>query len=318
MKAVRFRQFGTPSSLLIEDVPKPEPGPGEALVQVMAAGINPADVKNVAGHFSATTLPRIPGRDFSGVVVAGTRFPGEEVWGSAPGFGIKRDGVQAEYAVIPEEALSRKPANLTMEQAAAVGVPFTTAWTALMRAGGLQAGETVLIVGGAGAVGQAATQIANWKGAQVIGARRGAGDVPGAAAIIDTNEVNWHERAFALTNGKGADLVLDTVGGPLFEPALRSLRAGGRQIAITSTRDKRVSFDLVAFYHNSLRLIGVDSNALTARDGSEIMDELRPGFEAGALKPPAVQAVGIDEVVDAYQKVASGSGGLKYVIVFGA
>jgi NADPH:quinone reductase-like Zn-dependent oxidoreductase len=309
MKALRFHTFGPPTVLAIEEIPRPEPGPGEALVQVKAAGINPADVKNVAGHFKSTTLPRTPGRDFSGVVVAGNRFSGQEVWGSAPGFGISRDGVQAEYVAVPEEALSRKPATLSMEQAAAIGVPFITAWTALIRAAELQAGETLVIVGAAGSVGQAATQIANWKGARVIGA--------GRDTEIDTDTRDLRACVFELTNGKGADVVFDLVGGPLFEPALRALGHGGRQIAIASTSDQRVGFNLVDFYHNESRLIGVDSNHLNARDVGEIAAALTPGFEADVLKAPAIETVPFENAAEAYQSVAGGRAGKKVVLAFG-
>ena len=134
MKALRFRKFGPPSLLRIEEIPRPEPRVGEAVVRVKAAAINPSDVKNVAGLFSATTLSRTPGRDFSGVVVAGKKYEGEEVWSSGPGLGITREGAQAEYLTVPEEALSLKPRTLSFEQAAAIGVPFITAWFALVRA----------------------------------------------------------------------------------------------------------------------------------------------------------------------------------------
>lgn len=300
MKALRFHTFGPPDVLVIEELPDPVPGPGEVLVRVRAAALNPADLKNVSGHFKDTTLPRIPGRDFAGVVAEGKRA-GEEVWGSGPGFGIARDGVQAEYVAMPEAALSSKPSTLSMEQAAAIGVPFLTAWSALMRAAELQGRETVLIVGAAGSVGSAARQIALWKGARVIDADRG------PAALIDTTKDDLRERVLALTGGKGVDAAFDTVGGPMFEPALRCLRHGGRQVAITSSGDPRVSFNLVDFYHNESRLIGVDSNHLTAGDIGEIAGQLRPGFETGALKPPDVEVVPFAEAVQAYRKLADGA-----------
>ncbi len=314
MKALRFHTFGPPSVLAIEDIPQPEPGPGEVLVQVKAAGLNPADLKNVAGHFHDTTLPRTPGRDCAGVVVAGMRHPGEEVWVSAPGFGISRDGVQAEYVAVPEAALSRKPASLTMEQAAAIGVPFLTAWAALIRAANLQAGETILIVGAAGAVGQAAVQIANWKGARVLGAAHGSSPIRGVAAVVDTITQNLSEQILAMTAGKGADMVFDTVGGALFEPALRSLRHGGRQVAIASSGDPLVKFNLVDFYHNESRLIGLDSNALTATDVGDIAEQLRSGFESGILTPPNVEPVTFENAAEGYRKLAAGAGGRKYVL----
>jgi threonine dehydrogenase-like Zn-dependent dehydrogenase len=117
VKALRFSKFGPPYVLTIEEIPRPEPRAGEALVQVKAAAINPSDVKNVAGHFPATTLPRTPGRDFSGIVVAGTTYQGQEVWSSGPGLGTTRDGAQSEYVTVPEEVLALKPRTLTLEQA---------------------------------------------------------------------------------------------------------------------------------------------------------------------------------------------------------
>lgn len=316
MKALRFGKFGTPSVLAIEEVPRPEPRDGEALVQVKAAAINPSDVKNVSGQFQGTTLPRTPGRDFSGIVVAGKKYLGQEVWSSGPGFGSTRDGAHAEYVAIPEEALSLKPRTLNFEEAAAIGVPFVTAWSALVHAAQLQAGETILIIGATGAVGQAATQIANWRKARVLGAARSSHPIPGAAAAINTTTEDLRERVFELTNGKGADAVFDTVGGALFEPALRSLRLGGRQVAITSTGERRVCFDLIDFYHNLSQLIGVDTMKLTPRDVAEIAEELYPGFEAEILKPPPLQFVPFENAVEAYERIASGQAGAKHVLTF--
>ena len=284
------------------------------MVQVRAAAINPSDVKNVAGAFKATTLPRVPGRDFSGVVLSGNRYVGEPVWSSVPGFGITRDGTHAEYILVPDEALSLQPANLTAEQAAAVGVPFTTAWGALIRAAQMQQGETVLIVGAAGAVGQAATQIANRKGGRVLGATRGASPVAGAVATIDTSKGDLREHVLELTNGRGADVVFDTVGGSMFDPALRSLGRGGRQVAISSTGEQRVSFNLVDFYHNLSRLIGFDSYSLSLQDVAAILDELRSGFEMNLLAPPKVETVPFDGAIDAYKAVASGRQSAKIVL----
>jgi NADPH2:quinone reductase len=316
MKAVRFSKFGPPSVLQIEEIPRPEPRDGEALVEVKAAAINPSDVKNIAGRFSGTTLPRTPGRDFSGVVIAGTKYENAEVWSSGPGLGVTRDGAQAEYVIIPEEALSLKPRTLSFEQAATIGVPFITAWFALVRAAQLEPGETILIVGVGGAVGQAAMQIANWRKSRVIGAARSSDPIPGAIAVINTGTDDLRKRVFELTDGKGVDAVLDAVGGPMFERALGCLRIGGRQVAITSTGDSRVSFDLVDFYHNLSRLIGVDSMKFSPQDVSAIADELRQGFEANILKLPAVNAVPFENAVEAYERIANGTAGMKQVLTF--
>jgi NADPH2:quinone reductase len=316
MKALRFASFGSPSVLRIEEVPIPEPGDGEALVRVEAAAINPSDFKNVSGHFGNTTLPRTPGKDFAGVVVKGTHREGEEVWGSPPKLGVARDGSHAEYVVVPEVTLSRKPAALSMAQAAAIGLPFVTAWAAVVDAAQIQPGETLLIVGAGGAVGQAAAQIARWKRARIVGADIVSLPAAGLEATINTATEDLRERVLALTAGRGVDAVLDAVGGPMFEPALRSLRYGGRQVAITSTGAPRVSFNLVDFYHNGARLLGVDSNGLTPREVGAIADELRLGFEAGALTPPPIETVPFANAVDAYTRMAAGQAKEKQVLVF--
>jgi NADPH2:quinone reductase len=315
MKALRFAEFGPPSVLQIQEIAIPEPGDGEALIQVKAAAINPSDIGNVAGRFKTTTLPRTPGRDFAGTVIAGRRPKGEEVWGSCPVLGIVRDGSHAEYVVVPAETLSRKPQSLSMAQAAAIGVPYITAWASVIRAAQIQPGETILIVGVAGAVGQAATQIANWKRVRVIGADTSSDPIPGTESVINTKTEDLRERVFELTAGKGANAVLDTVGGPMFEPALRSLSVGGRQVAISS-RDSRVSFNLTDFYHNSSRLLGVDSYALTSRQIAEIESELQSGFETGVLTPPPIEIAPFEKAVDAYSRMAAGQAKVKQVLSF--
>jgi NADPH:quinone reductase len=316
MRALRFAEFGPPSGLRIEEVAIPEPREGEALVQVKAAAINPSDVADFAGRFKSTTLPRTPGRDFAGVVVTGKQHEGDEVWGSAPKLGIERDGSHAEYVVVPAETLSPRPKSLSIPQAAAIGVPYITAWASVVSGAQIQPGETILIVGAAGAVGQAATQIANWKQARVIGADITSDAVPVAQSVVDTSTEDLRERVLELTAGTGVDVVFDTVGGPMFEPALRSLSKGGRQVAISSKGEPRVSFNLIDFYHNFSRLLGADSYGLTARQVGEIAAKRHGGFETGALKPPAMEIVPFEKAVDAYGRMAAGLAKAKQVLDF--
>src|SRR4029077_2152547 len=161
-----------------------------------------------------------------------------------------------------------------------------------------------------------ATQIANWRKARVLGAIRSSNPIPGVAVVINTTTDNLPDRVFELTNGKGVDAVLDAVGGPMFEPALRCLRIGGRQVAITSTADRRVNFDLVDFYHNESRLLGVDSMKFSPHDVSVIADELRQGFEANILKTSAIDAVPFENSIEAYERVASSTARAKQVLTF--
>lgn len=312
MTALLFDRYGPPSVLSLTERDTPRPGPGEVLIEVKAGAINPSDIRNVEGVFH-TVLPKVPGRDYAGVVVAGDAPVGQEVWGSGPRFGIARDGAHAQYVVVAADWPSEKPANLSMQQAASVGVPFITAWSALVTQGQIQAGETILIIGAAGAVGRAATQIAEWKGARVIPAIRAKGPVP--PGTIDTQLPDMPRAVRELTGGKGADLVLDGVGGALFEPALTSLREGGRHLAIVSKGMRRVSFDLTDFYHNKTHLIGVDSLKLTGPEIASIMDQLRPGFEGGMLRPFDVTAWPLAHAVEAYEAAERDGANAKHVLL---
>jgi NADPH:quinone reductase-like Zn-dependent oxidoreductase len=282
-------------------MPDLAPVTGEVLVQVSAAAINPSDIKNVAGVFGTET-PRTPGRDYAGIVVSDGPWQGKAVWGSGAGFGTRRDGSHATHILVPEDSLSEKPAGLSMVQAAVVGVPYVTAWEALVTCAQIRPGETLLVVGSSGAVGRAAAQIAHWKGAKVIGADR-TGTSTGLEQAIDTREGKLTDQVIALTGGRGVDLTLDTVGGELFEPALTALRIGGRHVAITSSGPRRVSFDLVDFYHRQGRLIGLDTMKLDGPRIAAILSELRLGFDAGALRLGEIDTWPLARAVEAYKAV---------------
>jgi len=315
MRALRLEKFGPVADLQVRELEKPQAGPGQVLVQVWSAGINPSDVKNVAGAMKQTTLPRTPGRDGAGIVVEGpAALKGVEVWASGGSLGFTMDGWHAEYILLPEAAVRRKPDSLTLEQAGSIGVPFTTAWLALVRAANIRAGETVLIVGASGAVGSAATQIAKWKGARVIGADLRKPAQPLADESIDTSAEDLREGVLRLTGGNGVEAVFDTVGGPLFEPCLKCLRRGGRQVCISSAGDRRVSFDLIDFYHQELTLHGVDSLKWDLAPMAEILDQLRLGFDSGALTPPVTRSYPLAQAKDAYESIATGKAESKLVI----
>ena len=326
MRALRFSRQGALDCLELVELPDPAPGPGEALVEVRAAGLNPSDPKNVLGKMAQTTLPRVPGRDFAGVVVAGSAaWRGAEVLGSGDGLGFTRDGSHAELLAVPEEALVRKPPALSFEQAAAIGVPFMTAWSALVIAAGVQRGDTALITGAAGTVGAAACQIAHWRGARVIGTLRGGRDpAPPPASVaaiadpwIDLEREDLVAAVHAATAGRGVDVILDVVGGPLFEPCLRCLAHGGRQVSIAASGDPRVSFNLADFYHREARLLGVDSLALGFAQSRAILAALLPGLLDGALTPPAIDPWPLAAGPAAYALVDGGRARAKVVLVPG-
>jgi NADPH2:quinone reductase len=162
-------------------------------------------------------------------------------------------------------------------------------------------------------VGRAVIQIAHWKGARVIGAD--ITDRPSEADVfVNVGTKDLIAEARAATGGKGVDLVFDAVGGELFEPCLKSLCVGGRQVAITSVGERRVSFDLLDFYHHRLHLIGVDTLKLGGPEIAGILDALKPGFESGRLKPFEVHNWSFAEAIKAYSAAAKG-GSAKQVLL---
>src|SRR5271154_662992 len=133
MKALRFSSFGDLSALRMEEVPTPVPGAGQVLVEVRAASINPSDAKNVLGKLKSTTLPRTPGRDLAGVVVAGDQdMIGQEVWAAGGDIGSTRDGSHAEFILLPRAGARPKPKRLSMVEAASVGINYITAYYGLI------------------------------------------------------------------------------------------------------------------------------------------------------------------------------------------
>jgi len=309
MLAARFDRFSEDfSSLSCRKLPDPSLNAGEVLVKVQAASISPSDAKNVQGRMEGTTLPRIPGRDFAGVVVAGEpSLIGAEVWGTGGDIGFTRDGSHAQFLRLPANGVARRPKKLSAEKAAASGVNLVTACSGL-KAAGLRADDVVLVIGATGGVGSAVVQFALWKGARVIGVSRSPRDLPeGVTGIISGTIEETVSAIRRAAPAMGVSLVFDTVGGELFEVGLKALAHNGRQVNITSTGSRRVSFDLVDFYHREARLIGVDSRVLDTAASAAILEELREPIEQGLVSTPAVgQKFPLDQVANAYKAVAGG------------
>jgi len=314
MRAIRFKTFGDPSVLEVAEIAIPAIGETTALVRTMAASINPSDVKNVAGAMKQTTLPRTPGRDFAGVVEAGpAEWIGALVWGTGGDTGFTRDGTHAEMIAVPVASLRRKPDTLSFDQAASVGVNYMAAWRGL-EAAGLSAGETVLLIGAAGGVGGAAAQIARRIGARVIGADLHAPhpDAPilGIADKLIVGAEDLPAEVRATTDGKGADVVFDLVGGVMFRNAVDSLAVRGRLVEIAATGRREVSFDLADFYHNESRLYGVDTLKYDLTASAAVLEALTPRFEAGDYRAaPISETFGLGDAQKAFRNVAAGSAG---------
>ena len=322
MRALRFHQFGDLSNLKVEELPDPIPSREEVKVRVRAASINPSDARNIEGKMEGTTLPRTPGRDFSGVVVDGPPdLLRMEVWGTGGDVGFTREGSHGEFILIPADAAVPKPAALTFEEAACVGVNFVTAYEGLVARARVQPGETVLVTGARGGVGSAVLELGQALGAKLIAADRTPFDASGfgnieLAGYVNTTQKEWRNNVGEMTGGKGVDVAFDCVGGDLFEPVLSTLSPLGRQVAITSVGNRRVTFDLLHFYHRRLTLLGVDSRALTVTDCARLLDSLSPLFQAGRLKAAKITKRGsLEDATELYAHVSKGSEG-KAVLLF--
>jgi NADPH:quinone reductase len=284
----------------------------EVVVEVGAAAVNPSDVKAAIGMMPHAVFPRTPGRDFAGVVVDGPEhLIGREVFGSSGDLGIRRDGTHASHLVVEADAVVPKPSRLSVEEAASLGVPFVTAMEGLQRAGLPKAGDNVLILGANGKVGQAAAQIAAWKGARVIGVmRKPKSEVSGhlPAELIEAGP-DVALRVRELTGGRGADIVFNTVGEPYYAAGQQSLATLGRMIFIAAFRET-VPFDIFALYRGRHTYVGVDSLALSSIATADILRALVEGFASGALRPFPIRPAarfGLSRAREAYADVLSSS-----------
>jgi NADPH2:quinone reductase len=237
MRAVLCRQWGAVDDLTIADVPPPAPGPDEVLIDVNATAVNYADAIMVAGQYQTKPpLPFSPGLETAGVVAACgkdvTRFkPGDRVMAILPYGGL------AEMAVAPEVETFAIPDRMSFEEAGAFPVAYISSHVALRWQGRVEPGETVLVLGAAGGVGLTAVEIGKAMGARVIAAASTVDKLAvarerGADELINYATEKLTDRVMALTDGKGADVCFDPVGGDLFDAALSSLGWGGRILLI--------------------------------------------------------------------------------------
>jgi NADPH2:quinone reductase len=292
----------------------------EVLVEVKAAAVNPSDIKAATGLMAYAVFPRTPGRDYAGVVIDGPAdWIGREVFGSSGDLGIRRDGSHATHVAVEAEALVEKPANLTWEEAAGLGVPFVTAMEGFRRAGMPKAGETVLVMGVNGKVGQAAVQIASWHGARVLGVVRKAepyeGHTNSSVEVINASAVDIAARVRELTDGKGASIIFNTVGDPYFQAAHKSLALKGRQILI-ATIDRIVQFNILEFYRGQHTYLGVDTLGLSSIATGAVLRELVPGLKSGHLKPYPIKPEAVYPLADAKKAYVAVAGSSRDRVIF--
>lgn len=311
MQALQFTATGSLQSLQLCDVPTPVPAAGEVLVEVRATGVNPSDIKNVLGLFPYTTTPRIPGRDFAGVVVDGPQeLLGKAVWGgTGKGFGFYQDGCHAQYVTVPANAVALLPEALSFAQAATCGVPFITAWDALERSQ-VQARTRLLIIG-AGAVAKAAQALAKARGAEVVMAVRRADVVQmlhgqGISAFQLSDGDQLPEQAQQQFEQQAPEVIFDTTGFWLPE-AINSVGSFGRVAIIAAPKEGLITLSSLNLYRRGGSIIGVNSLLYSLEDCARMLEKIGAAFAAGLPMPSGFIELPLTEAVDAYHKVSEGS-----------
>jgi NADPH2:quinone reductase len=297
--------------VLVEDVPDPEPGPGEALVRVEAAALNYPDVLILANRYQVSVPPPfIPGSEYAGTVVA----VGSGVTDLAPGdrvFGGGIVGAFAQMVCAPARALTPVPDTVGIVDAAAFGVVYRTAYHALRSVAEVEPGEWVAVLGAAGGVGLAAVELGVVLGARVLAAASSPEKLDvcrasGAEATVDYETEDLKERMKDITGG-GADAVLDPVGGPYAEQALRATRWGGRFVTLgfASGEIPRIPLNLVLLKGVivkgfEIRTFSEHAPESAARDHEEL-DEL---FASGKIRPHVSAVYPLDRVSAALADLA--------------
>jgi NADPH:quinone reductase len=325
MRALVLDGPTTFEALRAVEIPGPACADGDLLVEVRAAAINPSDVLNMLHGLPITTYPRVPGRDFAGIVVAG---PPErirvEVWGTGSGdLGFSRHGTHAEYVAVPGLAAIPLPTGWSHRDAGASGLSYATA-AAMIEWVSLNHGDLALITGAVGVVGSAACAIARWRDARVIGAVKNAGErarlmtlFPGVDSVV-TDAGTLAEDVAALTEARGVDVVIDTVGNPVFAQAIEAVAPGARIAVIAGVPGASVDFDLSAFYRRDLTLHPVNTTRHSAAWCARLLLGLVDGFASGAL--PAVEVEAPIELSDAgtgYRTVSAGNASGRVIFALG-
>ncbi|MEU9130153.1 NADP-dependent oxidoreductase [Kitasatospora sp. NPDC048540] len=292
MRAVVFSRFGDESVLESVELPVPRPAPGEVLVQVRAAGVNPVDWKAREGWVgTGRPFPLGLGWDVAGVVV-GSAAPegpavGDEVYGMLP---LPYGAAYQEFTTVPAAAVAPKPAALTFEQAAAVPLAALTAWQAL-DAAGVKGGERVLVQGGAGGVGHFAVQLAKARGARVLATASGRN--LGFLRDLGVDEAIDHTRG-DLATVDPVDLVIDAVGGRVQRESWGLLRAGGTLITLPEPLDE------------AHRRPGIDARRVVVSPDGAALSRIGELITAGVVRVEVQQVLPLDRAADAHRISAGG------------
>ncbi|MBU68651.1 MAG: NADPH:quinone oxidoreductase [Cupriavidus sp.] len=326
MKAIVIQEFGSPSSVAVGDLPTPGVGDQDVLIEVHAAAVNYPDALVVQGKYQILPQrPFAPGKDAAGVV----RATGAGVTHLKPGDRVVAQleyGAFAELVSVNASACFRIPDAMPFEDAAAMGLVYQTAYFALMERGGFQPGETVLVTGAAGGVGSAAIQIVKGLGGIALaGIARGKQSISatqlGADALIDLSvpelRESLREQVRDATNQHGADVLLDTLGGDVFDAALRAMAWSGRAIVIGFAAGRIPEIKANYLLVKNISVSGLQWSDYRDRQPAKVVavqQQLFQLYEAGAIRPRIAASLPLSRAGEALAQLASGQASGKYVL----
>jgi NADPH2:quinone reductase len=314
VKAIVLTRFGGPDVLELQEVERPQAGPGDLLVRVIAAGTNPVDAKLRAdGRWAQLVPPAIIGYDAAGVVEAvgpgvTDLAPGDEVFYTPELLGSRHGSSYAEYERVAAAIVARKPRSLSFAEAAAVPLAGGTAWEAVIRRLAMRAGETILIHGAAGGVGSFAVQFAKAAGARVLATASAPNHdllrQLGADVVLDYRSADVARVIQEETHGRGVDAAFDIAGEDRVARCLPVLRPFARVACILPPQG-----DLSALYPKNITLHGVFLTRERRR-----LEEMTPLFERGQARPVIDRVLRLDEVRHAHERLDSGHGRGKVIL----
>ena len=319
MTHIAITQPGDPEVLQAQRVPLPEPGPGQLLVRVEAAGVNRPDVLQRRGLYPMPPgVTAIPGLEIAGIVVA----IGPDANGAATAFdigdricGLTDGGVYAEYVVLPASQALKRPANLDAIHAAAIPETYFTVWANLFMMGKAQAGETLLVHGGTSGIGSTALMLAKEMGLRAIstdgGPEKGEAAVKlGAELSIDYRTQAFGPEVMRWSGGRGVDLILDIMGAGYFEQNLAALAKDGRLLLIGFMAGNMVEkFDLLTVMLKRLTITGSTMRGRNTAEKAAIARELHewvwPALAAGRCVPHVHEVFALDQAAQAHRLMES-------------
>jgi len=312
VKAIRVHQFGGPEVLQLEEVPDPQPGPGQVVVRVHAAGVNPVEAYIRTGTYAAKpNLPYTPGGDAGGVVVAagpGVKRvkTGDRVYTTA-----SITGTYAELALCDEAKVQRLPEHVSFEQGAAMGVPYGTAYRGLFQRADAKPAETVLVHGASGGVGTAAVQLARAAGMVVIGTAGSENGMKlvqeqGAHHVLNHSTEGYLDELMKLTDGRGVDVIIELLANKNLARDLTVLAKKGR-VAVIGNRGT-IEINPRDAMSREADIRGVTLMNTSDAEYKEMHAALVAGLESGALHPVIGEKIPLAEAARAHTEIMGGSG----------